>query len=115
MVVFYLQYLESIIETLNPDDLRQLIIAEDELSQCEGFTRIFPGPNTFTYFPYFENPRYYNMLFDAWEAKYAGSRLEGVERLIKLCHDKVHLEVEPSVLNSHAVSFSLPFRFFDCN
>lgn len=102
---FLVQYLESIIETLTPDDVRQLILAEDELSQCEGFTRIFPGPNTYTYFPYFENPRYYNMLFDAWEAKYGEIRAEGVERLIQLCRNKVHLDVEPSALN--AVSDSL--------
>lgn len=90
----------DIIDLLSPDDVRQLILAEDELSQCEGFTRIFPGPNTYTYFPYFENPRYYNMLFDAWEAKYGRNRIEGVERLIGLCRKRVHLDVEPSALNA---------------
>ncbi|CAL8111533.1 unnamed protein product [Orchesella dallaii] len=94
------KYVETIIESLTPDDVRQLILAEDELSQCEGFSRIFPGPNTYTYFPYFENPRYYNMLFDAWESKYGDNRVDGVERLIQLCHNRVHLNVEPSALSA---------------
>jgi len=98
--------LESIIESLTSDDVRQLILAEDELSQCEGFSRIFPGPNTYTYFPYFENPRYYNMLFDAWESKYGDNRIAGVERLIQLCHNRVHLDVEPSALNAVSILFS---------
>lgn len=100
MIHLKFQYVKNIIETLTPDDVRQLILAEDELSQCEGFTRIFPGPNTYTYFPYFENYRYYNMLFDAWEARYGEKRVDGVERLIHLCQNKVHLDVEPSALNA---------------
>lgn len=40
------------------------------------------------------------MLFDAWEARYGEKRVDGVERLIHLCQNKVHLDVEPSALNA---------------
>lgn len=93
---FVLQYLDRIIEDLTPDDIRQLITAEDELSQCENFVRIFPSRNSNTYFPYFESQRYYNMLFDAWEFKYHDRRTEGIQRLKNLCAEKIHLQV-PSV------------------
>ena len=36
------EYLESIIETLTPDDIRCLIRAEDELVHATHFSRIFP-------------------------------------------------------------------------
>jgi tubulin polyglutamylase TTLL4 len=85
--------LEQLIETLTPDDIRQLITAEDELSQCYNFYRIYPTTSTHTYTPYFELPRYYNMLFDAWETKYHADRPAAVERLKELCRQKIHLQV----------------------
>lgn len=88
-----LQYLEDLIETLTPDDVRQLILAEDELSQCYNFYRIYPTTSTHTYTPYFELPRYYNMLFDAWETKYHDDRSQAVARLVLLCRQKIHLQV----------------------
>ena len=51
-------YLESILESLTPDDVRFLIRAEDELAQATHFTRIFPTRDTHKYFKYFETPRY---------------------------------------------------------
>jgi tubulin polyglutamylase TTLL4 len=85
--------LEEVLESLTPDDVRQLIVAEDELSQCYNFSRIYPTTTTHTYTPYFEMPRYYNMLFDAWETKYQNDRPQAVKRLIQLCRQKIHLQV----------------------
>ena len=50
--------------------------------------------DTHKYFKYFENPRYYNLLFDAWEAKYGGDhRAAAIDRLEGLCVEKIHLKV----------------------
>ncbi|XP_046748761.1 tubulin monoglutamylase TTLL4-like [Diprion similis] len=84
-------YLQDIIEDLTPDDVRQLIIYEDELTQLESFEKIFPTKTSHDYFQFFDVPRYYNMLFDAWEAKYADNRTEGIARLQNLCLAKYHL------------------------
>lgn len=78
---------------MTPDDIRQLIIAEDEMSQVNNFVRVFPTNSSHSYFPYFEVPRYYNVLFDAWENKYYDNRSEGCERLSELCREKIHLHV----------------------
>lgn len=83
--------MKEIVETLTPDDIRHLIVAEDELSQCSGFNRIFPTRQTHSYFGFFEGPRYYNMLMDAWENKYDQDRAAGIVRLQELCRRKIHL------------------------
>ena len=85
-------YLDDIIEDLTPDDVRHLIAYEDELTQLDRFEKIFPTANSHEYFQYFEAPRYYNMLLDAWNEKYADNREEGIARLQKLCKTKYHLE-----------------------
>ncbi|XP_043514349.1 tubulin polyglutamylase TTLL4-like isoform X1 [Frieseomelitta varia] len=90
------EYLELIIKNLTPDDVRQLIMYEDELTQLDRFEKIFPTAASYPYLQYFDVPRYYNMLFDAWETKYAGNRSEGIMRLEKLCQQKYHLE-QPTV------------------
>lgn len=41
------------------------------------FQKIFPTPSTHQYHQFFEAPRYYNMLLDAWETKYHNNRHEG--------------------------------------
>ncbi|XP_023290516.1 tubulin polyglutamylase TTLL4 [Orussus abietinus] len=85
-------YLDDIIEDLTPDDVRHLVVYEDELTQLDRFERIFPTCSSHRYFQFFEAPRYYNMLFDAWEEKYAPDRVEGIARLRQLCKMKYHLE-----------------------
>ncbi|QQP50409.1 Tubulin polyglutamylase TTLL4 [Caligus rogercresseyi] len=95
-------YLEPILEKLTPDDVRWLIRSEDELHMTHKFERIFPTKDTHSYFRFFDVTRYYNLLLDAWEYKYAGDRSAGNERLIGLCKEKVHLKVPttPSALSS---------------
>ncbi|XP_055710939.1 tubulin monoglutamylase TTLL4 isoform X2 [Phlebotomus papatasi] len=89
-------YLESILDTLTADDLRCLIITEEELSRCAPLERIFPAPNSHKYLTYMDQPRYYNRLLDAWETKYSGRRDEGIARLQELCAKKLHLKVPPA-------------------
>ncbi|XP_059617253.1 tubulin monoglutamylase TTLL4 isoform X2 [Phlebotomus argentipes] len=89
-------YLESILDNLTADDVRCLILVEEELTRCAPLERIFPAPNSHKYLNYMDNPRYYNRLLDAWETKYAGRREEGIARLQDLCAKKVHLQVSPA-------------------
>lgn len=87
------KYLDAILEKLTPDDVRCLIRAEDELAQLTHFSRIFPTQDTHKYFTFFQQPRYHNLLLDAWEHKYGDYRAAGIDRLAQLCVEKVHLKV----------------------
>ncbi|XP_076652406.1 tubulin monoglutamylase TTLL4 isoform X2 [Halictus rubicundus] len=84
-------YIDDIIDILTPDDVRHLIAYEDELTQLDKFEKIFPTVDSHEYLQYFDVPRYYNMLFDAWEMKYSENREKGIARLQKLCEAKYHL------------------------
>lgn len=86
-------YLDSIIDDLTPDDVRHLIIYEDEMTQLGHFQKIFPTTETHTYFQYLEGSRYYNMLFDAWETKYHNHRSEGIRILEAKCRLQLHLDI----------------------
>lgn len=84
------EYIASALDRLTPDDVRMLVRAEDELAQCKHFKRVFPTPETSKYFKYFgAGQRYYNLLFDAWEYKYGDCRAAAIDRLERLCQDKV--------------------------
>ncbi|KAL0275035.1 UNVERIFIED_CONTAM: hypothetical protein PYX00_003025 [Menopon gallinae] len=87
------EYLESILKDLTPDDVRHLIQFEDELTQLSRFEKVFPTPRTHVYHQYFESPRYYNMMFDAWETKYHKNRADGIKLLESLCEQKLHLVI----------------------
>ncbi|XP_076235037.1 tubulin monoglutamylase TTLL4 [Calliopsis andreniformis] len=84
-------YLKPILKFLTPSDVRVLIRHEDEVAQTGRFEKIFPTSNTYQYFKFFDEIRYYNLLLDAWEHEYANDRVEGIERLRKLCKKKRHL------------------------
>ncbi|CAH0564167.1 unnamed protein product [Brassicogethes aeneus] len=88
-------YLHEIVEQLNGDDVRQLARAEDEYAAKGRFERIFPTAHTHKYLEFME-PRYYNRLFDAWEAKYGSRRQEGINYLKTLCSQRIHLKTAAS-------------------
>ena len=67
--------------------------AEDELAQTTRFVRIFPTPETHRYFKYFQQPRYYNLLMDAWEHSYGDCRPAGIDRLERLCQGLLSCDV----------------------
>ena len=92
------EYVPVALDKLTPDDVRHLIRAEDELAQLTHFSRIYPTQDSSRYFKYFQTPRYYNFLFDAWEFQYADCRAAAIDRLELLCQEKVHLRV-PAVIN----------------
>ncbi|KAL0819085.1 hypothetical protein ABMA28_008355 [Loxostege sticticalis] len=99
-------YLRDILSTLTPDDVRHLIQAEDELTQSGDMERVFPTHETHKYLAYLAGPRYYNRLFDAWEARYADNRQPGLELLRNLCEIGYHLEVPPVPLKRAAPQLS---------
>ena len=59
--------------------------------------RVYPTTESRRYHKFFEAPRYYNMLFDAWEHKYSNKRKEGRGILEALCLKNHHLIVPPRV------------------
>ncbi|XP_035917353.1 tubulin polyglutamylase TTLL4 isoform X2 [Anopheles stephensi] len=91
-------YLNTILEELTPDDVRCLLLTEDELARSAPLERILPAPNSYRYIGFTEHPRYYNRLLDAWEHRYSHNRSEGIALLQSLCERKVHLQVPPSTL-----------------
>ncbi|KAG5674579.1 hypothetical protein PVAND_004533 [Polypedilum vanderplanki] len=91
-------YLSAILENLTPDDVRCLILSEDELNRCHPLERIFPAPNSNKYLKFTEHHRYYNNLLDAWEYRYSKKRESGIALLRTLCWKRVHLKVPPSTI-----------------
>lgn len=111
--------MRSILNELTPDDVRHLIQFEDELTQLGRyaislgllldfivlnvvlnlnkcifrFEKVFPTPHTHIYHQFFDSPRYYNMMLDAWETRYHKNRVDGVKLLEGLCQQKLHLIV----------------------
>ncbi|XP_046805483.1 tubulin polyglutamylase ttll-4 isoform X2 [Lucilia cuprina] len=92
------EYLDAILENLNPDDVRCLLVSEDELNRCSPLERIFPTPDTHRYLKFIEHPRYYNRLLDAWENRYGHCREKGIELLRSYCTDNFHLQVSDAAL-----------------
>uniref|UniRef100_A0A1I8Q052 Tubulin polyglutamylase TTLL4 n=1 Tax=Stomoxys calcitrans TaxID=35570 RepID=A0A1I8Q052_STOCA len=87
------EYIEAILENLTPDDVRCLIIAEDELARSSPLERIFPTRESYKYLKYTDTPRYYNRLLDAWETRYGHNRSEGIKLLRRYCEEQYHLQV----------------------
>nr|NP_001260010.1 tubulin tyrosine ligase-like 4B, isoform C [Drosophila melanogaster]NP_722946.1 tubulin tyrosine ligase-like 4B, isoform B [Drosophila melanogaster]AAN10363.1 tubulin tyrosine ligase-like 4B, isoform B [Drosophila melanogaster]AGB92546.1 tubulin tyrosine ligase-like 4B, isoform C [Drosophila melanogaster] len=97
-IEFREEYVDTILDNLLPDDVRCLIVAEDELARCQPLERIFPTAGTHVYLRYVENARYYNRLLDAWETKYAKNREMGIALLSRYCRDKYHLQVSDAAM-----------------
>ncbi|XP_002065502.3 tubulin monoglutamylase TTLL4 isoform X1 [Drosophila willistoni] len=97
-IEFREEYVDTILDNLLPDDVRCLIITEDELNRCKPLERIFPTSGTHIYLKYIENARYYNRLLDAWETKYAKNREQGIALLSRYCKDKYHLQVSDAAM-----------------
>jgi tubulin polyglutamylase TTLL4 len=89
---------------LTPDDVRCLIVTEDELSRCQPLERIFPAPNSHKYLHFTDQPRYYNHLLDAWEHRYSKKRECGIAVLRTLCWKRHHLKVPPTTIQKVSLS-----------
>ena len=88
--------IENILDDLSPSDVRTIIRSEDEISQTESWTRIFPTSNTHPYLQFLSSPSYSDQLLDAWEDKFGTcqeEREKGVELLRNICEQKHHLKV----------------------
>lgn len=77
---------DCVLSDLSQDDIRVLMLAEDELSRCGTFRRAFPSSKSNKYLKYFEKPRYYNLLLDAWERRYHNDRVDGIRHLSYLAN-----------------------------
>lgn len=97
-IEFREEYVDTILDNLLPDDVRCLIVAEDELNRCLPLERVFPTAGTHMFLPFFENARYYNRLLDAWETKYAKNRGLGIGLLTRLCRERYHLQVSEAAM-----------------
>ena len=76
--VLYAQQAQStILDVLTPDDIRILIESVDEHHRRGNFQCIFPSEISHKYLEFFEQPRYYNLLLDAWSQKYPGTDPRG--------------------------------------
>lgn len=84
-------YLDAILETLTPADVRMLVAYEDEQASTGSFRKIFPTHHTYKYLMFFENHRYYDKLLDAWENRYHDKRQHGIKLLRSLCEKGTHL------------------------
>ena len=72
--------MSTILDIITPDDARMLIETIDEESRCGHLERIFPSSITQYYFKLFDQPRYYNLLLNAWTHKYNKMDSEGQYR-----------------------------------
>ena len=87
-----LYFQDTILKDLTPMDVRTLVKSEEEFSQTNNFTRIFPRANSHIYFKYFyAGIPYYDKLLDAWEHHYGNNRSKGIKKLRKYCKKAVHL------------------------
>ena len=92
-IILIFLFKDTILKEISPMDLRMLIKAEEELSQTNGFSRLFPSAKSHQYFKYFyrDGIPYYDRLLDAWEHKYAHNRAKGIRTLRKYCNKAIHL------------------------
>lgn len=86
------QIMQSILDTLTPDDLRFLCESIDEDSRKGNFQRLFPTPHTHRYLRFFQAPRYYNLLLDQWVLRYNRMEQRGILLLQSYCDEGIHLE-----------------------
>jgi hypothetical protein len=87
---------------LAPRDARLLLLAQEELGQCDLFDRIWPTARTHSYFRYLECVPYAEKLMgewpppahrpsDAYEHRYAERQEDGLALIAECCRQKVHL------------------------
>uniref|UniRef100_UPI00358E9F74 tubulin monoglutamylase TTLL4-like isoform X2 n=1 Tax=Myxine glutinosa TaxID=7769 RepID=UPI00358E9F74 len=86
------QAVPSLLDALTPDDVWTLVQAEDELSRCGQFERVFPTMSTVHYLRFLEVPRYYNFLLYQWEVLHHAARHKGIAFLNNLCKQQFHLD-----------------------
>ncbi|XP_059161722.1 uncharacterized protein LOC131944866 isoform X2 [Physella acuta] len=85
------EIMQSILDTITPDDLRLLCESIDEDSRKGNFQRLFPTPQTHRYLRFFDQPRYYNLLLDQWVLRYNHMEERGILLLQSLCDESIHL------------------------
>jgi len=85
--------LSALLDDLTPGDVRTLVQAEEELSQCRGWERSFPTPSSAGLLPLLAGDVYSDRLLAAWEARHGGDRQAGRNILANLCREGRHTEL----------------------
>ena len=109
------EFNKNILETITSSDARTILISEDEISQTNKWTRIFPTPTSYPYLQYLSNPSYADHLLGAWEIKYGTSkekREEGHQIIKNLCEEKKHLIVPNNKYTGKSFSNFMHFFLF---
>ncbi|KAM9380245.1 tubulin monoglutamylase TTLL4 [Phaethornis superciliosus] len=101
-------FYSSVLDILTPDDVRILVETEDEYSRRGQFERVFPTHISMRYLPFFEQPRYFNILVTQWEIKYYLNKHKGLELLKNWCVKGYHTGAGTDL----AQMWSLPKSFF---
>ncbi|XP_030309826.1 tubulin polyglutamylase TTLL4 isoform X2 [Calypte anna] len=101
-------FYSSVLDILTPDDVRILVETEDEYSRRGQFERVFPTHISMRYLPFFEQPRYFNILVTQWEIKYYLNKHQGLELLKNWCVKGYHTGAGTDL----AQMWSLPKSFF---
>ena len=83
-LVIQQQVMQTVLDTLTPDDIRILTESIDEDSRKGGFQRVFPTPSTHKYLKFFESARYYNLLLDQYVQRFNRMEHRGNLRIILL-------------------------------
>jgi len=81
---------EDILDKLTACDVKVLVKTAEEFSQANHFQRIFPSKISRQYFQYFDTVSYYDLLLDAFEAKYGANRKTGIQWLDQYCRRNIH-------------------------
>ncbi len=76
-----------ILVNLTQDDLRLLMIGEDELERAGTSRRVYPNENMSRYRELTGTNNYYYKLLEAWENKFGRRREEGRDLLRQLSKD----------------------------
>jgi len=99
------EFVGPILSELTPADVRTLVQAEDELSQCNHWTRCFPTASTIPLLDLMDGQIYSDRLLAAWEVKYGKDRKAGRALLRSYCREGTHLKLpSPTSLGTTAQS-----------
>eukprot|EP00041_Stephanoeca_diplocostata_P030481 m.923184 g.923184 ORF g.923184 m.923184 type:complete len:744 (+) comp23765_c0_seq2:105-2336(+) len=85
----------TILERLTPDDVEILMETEAEALRMGEMQRLFPSATSHSYLKYTDCVRYYNLLLEKWQHKFAGNHVAAVRHLQRVCKSKYVVGMAP--------------------
>ncbi|KAI6654265.1 Tubulin polyglutamylase TTLL4-like [Oopsacas minuta] len=92
-------YMNSILETLTPDDMRMIIETEDEFTRKGSFQLVFPISQTIPHLKYFSIQRYYNLLLHAWFSNPHYKAGRGISMLREFARQGIPFKTQPPLMH----------------